>query len=248
MKGRIESLTVSGRGIIVYLPPSYSVEQHYPVSYIHDSGDLFNPAHSNSLNELEKLFQDGELQEVILVGIESENRLNEYTPWFAKAIEPTKFNDFGGNGDLYLSFIVEKLIPLINQKYSTSVTDTSIIGKSLGGLISIYAAFCYPDHFKKVGCISGSFWFDGILPFMERNELLLNDMKIYMDVGTEEGKNKTTIQCEMVDRTILANQILRTKGLSDSQLRFKLIDGADHKRHYFIQRFPTVVKWLYQRK
>ncbi|WP_259462719.1 alpha/beta hydrolase-fold protein [Caldibacillus debilis] len=75
----------------------------------------------------------------------------EYTPWRAKALSDP-YPDFGGQGSHYLSFLVEKLKPYIDRKYKTDGRreQTGIIGASLGGLISIYAAYLYPDVFGKI--------------------------------------------------------------------------------------------------
>lgn len=60
---------------MIYLPPSYgSGENRYPVLYVHDLGDLFDPAYSNSLRSIEKLFSSQEVPELLLVGVAPKDR------------------------------------------------------------------------------------------------------------------------------------------------------------------------------
>lgn len=115
------------------------------------SAYFYDPSQNRSLARLEHMFARGTLGELILVGIEPKNRLDEYTPWHAKALSDP-YPDFGGQDSHYLSFLVEKLKPYIDRKYKTDGRreQTGIIGASLGGLISIYAAYLYPDVFGKI--------------------------------------------------------------------------------------------------
>lgn len=70
------------REIVVYLPPSFKeVGGGFPVVYVQDKGDLFQPMNGNALIDLEALFAAGKLAELILVGVETKDRSREYTPW-----------------------------------------------------------------------------------------------------------------------------------------------------------------------
>ena len=58
--------------------------------------------------------------------------------------------------DRYLSFLVTELKPFIDANYRTlpGRADTSVMGSSMGGLISQYAMSRYPDVFGGAGCVS----------------------------------------------------------------------------------------------
>uniref|UniRef100_A0A7U4DJI6 Esterase n=1 Tax=Geobacillus sp. (strain Y4.1MC1) TaxID=581103 RepID=A0A7U4DJI6_GEOS0 len=246
MNGTLVTESFAGRELFIYLPPSYGTSRAaFPVVYVQDGGDLFDPRQNNSLARLEYMFANGELGELLLVGIEPKNRLDEYTPWHAKALSD-KYADFGGQGSDYLSFLVEKLKPYIDRKYKTDGRrqQTGIIGASLGGLISIYAAYLYPNVFGKIGSISGSFWYEGFIGFMQSKNIDPG-LKMYMDVGSIEGIGKQSIQKEMVSKTKEACTILMNNGLASERLRFVLEEGAPHGRIFFSKRFPEALKWLY---
>lgn len=89
---------------MIYLPPSYgSGENRYPVLYVHDLGDLFDPAYSNSLRSIEKLFSSQEVPELLLVGVAPKDRESEYTPFPKRHLLPNK-REYGGKGNEYAAF------------------------------------------------------------------------------------------------------------------------------------------------
>ncbi|MEM5594260.1 alpha/beta hydrolase-fold protein [Niallia circulans] len=86
MRGTLREVQIQTRTLSIYLPPSYNkLSSSFPVIYIHDGGNLFHPI----LHELEELFSLDIAEEVILVGIEPKERLNEYTPWYSPSLNPT---------------------------------------------------------------------------------------------------------------------------------------------------------------
>src|SRR5690554_3611549 len=80
----------SERTMIVWLPPKYkrikNAEKKYPVLYMHDGQNLFDPKTSYSGKDwridetIVKLVRAGLMKEIIVVGIyNSEDRLDEYS-------------------------------------------------------------------------------------------------------------------------------------------------------------------------
>lgn len=148
------------RRIWVYLPPDYEASgRSYPVIYMHDAQNLFLNAPSPSekwrvartLNQLHAQTGWG----CIVIGIEhgNEHRLAEYSP-------VPHLTHGGGEGHAYLKFLIETLKPLADSTFRTlpNATDTAMIGSSMGGLISVYAALLHGDVFGKVAAFSPSLW------------------------------------------------------------------------------------------
>ena len=56
--------------------------------------------------------------------------------------------------DEYLKFIVKELKPLIDKEFAVhkNPEETYIAGSSMGGLISMYATFEYPEIFSRAAC------------------------------------------------------------------------------------------------
>jgi len=177
------------RDILVYLPPDYDQSAaRYPVMYMHDGQNLFDQATSVSgewqVDEtMEALSQAG--YPAIVVGIPSlanHSRIDEYSPFRDPA-------HGGGKGEQYLAFIVETLKPQIDQQFR-SLPDrlhTGMMGSSMGGLISLYAFFRYPEVFGFVGVMSPSLWFAdrAIGPFVRAAPITSGI--IYLDIGRLEG-------------------------------------------------------------
>ena len=148
----------TSRKIWLYLPKNYeSSTKKYPVIYMHDAQNLFDAKTSfaGEWNVDEKL--DSLSAQVIVVGIENggDKRLEELTPY-----KNEKYG--GGNAEKYLEFIVNTLKPEIDKKYrtKTDTKNTTIMGSSLGGLVSFSKneGTCSPfSPTTKLGNKSGSF-------------------------------------------------------------------------------------------
>ncbi|HEX2621076.1 MAG TPA: alpha/beta hydrolase-fold protein, partial [Phototrophicaceae bacterium] len=194
------------RDLLVYLPPSHNTNQRaYPVIYMHDGQNLFDNATSYvgewQVDEtMERLAYEG--IEAIVVGIlnTGKDRIEEYSPFD---------NRWGkGRGDEYLKFIIETVKPLIDRSFHTlpDRAHTGIAGSSMGGLISMYGYFRYPEVFGIAGVMSPSFWLAGqaLNDFIQRAPY--SPGRLYLDIGTQEiswkrgsGKEYTNSVRRMVD-------------------------------------------------
>jgi predicted alpha/beta superfamily hydrolase len=175
------------RDVDVYLPSSYASGVRYPVVYLQDGQNLSDPATAFAGTweleaTIERLAWSG--LEAIFVGIHhaGRGRLGEYSPF------PDPRHG-GGQADAYLEFVVHTLKPRIDRTFNTrrDRDATTILGSSMGGLVSLYAYFRYPSVFGRAGVMSPSIWFGqgAIVRFIE--EARVPRGRIYLDVGTGEG-------------------------------------------------------------
>lgn len=174
------------RDYFVCLPASYMQgEECYPVIYVQD-GDRLLPVLEDMLNTAAGNKTET-FREHIIVGVIPGNRLDDYTPWSAPAIMGG-LPDFGGLGDGYLNFLANGLKPHIDAIYRTlpGPSDTSVIGASLGGLISLYAIY-RQDCFGCAVSISGSLWYPGFVSFMQNNTPRRTDVRVLLLSGRTEG-------------------------------------------------------------
>lgn len=242
LEGKVIKETIEGRQIFVYLPPNYDIStKNFPVVYVHDGKEL-EQIIEIVMQEVEKSFVEYKKDGFILVGIYANERIHEYTPWPAKALNP-KFQDFKGEGELYLNWIIDKVVPYVNLNYKSLQTPShnAIMGYSLGGLISMYAAF-RKSYFGKSISISGSFWYERVVDFIEEHELINEQMKIYMSYGMQEGKEKKTIQAEAVICAERVKESLQRK-LKGENLVYVYTDNGGHHDH-LITRYQNALKWL----
>lgn len=152
------------RDIIIYTPPSYyenTLKTINNVLIMHDGQNIFNASTSfagvawNCQDTINSLVVQGLMEEVLIIGVyNTPNRLNEYTyiydPCYSKNILGN-CEGGGGEGDLYLDFLIENVVPFVKQAGFRIVTEREnlgILGSSLGGLISCYAGlFLFPFVF-----------------------------------------------------------------------------------------------------
>ncbi len=228
------------RRIWTYLPPDYeSSDDHYPVIYMHDGQNLFDTYTSyagewevdEALNEL---FDQGYFVPIV-IGIDNggTDRINEYTPW-----PNTQYG--GGQGDLYINFIIETLKPHIDANYRTlpGRESTALWGSSLGGLISHYGALKHQDVFSKAGIYSPSYWFsDSVWTFTE-NMGHQQEMKLYQMTGSLEGGN-------MVANTWVMDELLANLGFTYEELLTKIVEGGEHNEQLWREDFAECYLWLF---
>ncbi|WP_029268642.1 alpha/beta hydrolase [Flavobacterium sp. KJJ] len=222
--------------IWIYLPEGYSAsaKKKYNVIYMHDAQNLFDAKTSfvGEWNVDEKL--DSLRAPVIVVGIEHGNdkRIDELTPF-----KNEKYG--GGNADNYLEFIVKTLKPYIDKNYrtKTKAKNTTIMGSSLGGLVSYYAILKYPEVFGKAGVFSPSFWFSkDIYTYAEKIPKIKT--KIYFLCGDKESD-------DMVKDLSKMERLLDTKRCYCLHLnKTKIVKGGEHNEKLWRDGFVKAVLWL----
>ena len=165
------SVHVQPRDVTVWLPPGYDgSDSRYPVLYMHDGQNLFDSARAGYGTEwgidehLARLSATGQIRMPIVVGVHNTPlRLREYVPAkmiraLPEDIRADLLTLYGGEplSDGYLRFLVGELKPFIDRTYRTRSgrDDTTIMGSSMGGLISLYALMEHPDVFAAAGCLS----------------------------------------------------------------------------------------------
>ena len=145
---------VRPRHVGIWLPPGYdaAAEARYPVLYMHDGQNLFDPRliGSGEIWDVDdavvRLVESGTTPPVIVVGVfNSADRGFEYSPWH-------------GAPD-YARFLIDELMPRVNEEFATLTgpQDTAVMGSSMGGLLSFYLVTNHPDVFGACGCISSHF-------------------------------------------------------------------------------------------
>jgi len=165
------------RIIDVWLPDGYSKKNKYSVLYAQDGHNLFDATKMFNNQEwrldevTDSLMREDKIKKTIIVGIHcTRYRFAEYLP--QKATDylseegkiALKEEVENCKSDSYLKFVVEELKPFIDKNYSVrkGPGNTSIIGSSMGGLISLYAICEYPEVFGSASCIS-THW-PGLIP------------------------------------------------------------------------------------
>lgn len=228
------------RRIWVYYPPDYeNSDKNYPVLYMHDGQNLFDELTSFmgewEVDEtLNSLFNEG-YSVPIVVGIDNGGylRIAEYTPFVNSTYG-------GGDGELYMQFIVETLKPYIDSHFRTLPDrgNTGIMGSSLGGLISHYAILQYPDVFGKAGLLSPSYWYSDSIWAYTSSRQAGYGQRVYQMCGSNEENNTDVNMLRMSDSLLAI-------GLPESNIHNLIVSGGQHNEALWRSNFREAYLWLF---
>jgi predicted alpha/beta superfamily hydrolase len=185
----IES-AILGRGhrLRVYLPPGYEENTlaRYPLAYMQDGQNLFFPEEAFrhqewDVDETSHVLRAMQaIEDLIIVGVYSnERREEEYTkPGY----------------EAYARSIVEEIVPK-EQKFLRTTNDRldrSMWGSSLGGVVSFYSVWQYPEVFGGAICMSSSFFYRDDLIERVLSEAKRN-VGFYLDSGWPNDNYEETM-------------------------------------------------------
>ena len=231
----------------------------YPVIYMHDGQNLFDPALSFigvdwGMDEaMTRLIRDTGHPGAIVVGIwNSPLRWREYMPHkplatpSGRRLLPRFIEQAGGEplSSEYLRFIVEELKPFIDQNYPTlsEPGHTLVMGSSMGGLISLYALIEYPDVFGGTGCLS-THWPIGdefMVTFLGKSLPIAGQHRLYFDHGTE------TLDHDYEPYQRLMDNFVRASGYETGRdWLTRKFGGAEHSERAWRARISIPLAFLF---
>jgi len=234
------------RCVSVYLPAAYASDptRRFPVFYLHDGQNVFDertayvPGHPwHAHTTADRLAEAGEIEPVILVGVANTGlrRMAEYTP-------TRDFKLGGGEGREYARLLIEELKPLIDRAYRTQTGPeaTAVGGSSLGGLISLFLGFEYPQVFGKIAVMSPSIWWNhrSILSFVEA-PFTRPKLRIWLDMGMAEGGK------HLRDTDQLFRLLKRRGWREHIDLAYQRVPGGVHSEDAWAARFDDVLRFLF---
>lgn len=219
----------------------YSTDQYYPVLYLQDAQNLFNEGSEFGNWEIDKklsLLAEYGRGDVIIVAVDhgQEERIKEFIFDNDKVAK-------GSEGKKYIRFVTDTLKPFIDATYRTKKERefTGIGGSSLGGLVSIYSGFLYPEVYSKLLIFSPSLWVEPNNNFPMLSFRKPFKTKVYLYGGEQEGS-------KMVKRIRKFERSLRQwekNQLFDFEIRTSINPDGTHNEFYWSQEFPRAVEWLY---
>ena len=235
------------RDITIYLPPGYTDRQdvRYPVLYMHDGQNLFEPERAFIPGQHWRLGEAADegigsrtMRPMIIVGIDNTgaSRIDEYTPTHDAA------RHGGGKANAYGRMIIEELKPIIDATYRTlpDASNTALGGSSLGGLATLHLGLAHPDVFGNLAVMSPSVWWD--------KRAILADVdafaspprpRIWLDMGGREG-------VEGLNDARALRDLLRMKGWrDDADFNYFEDRRADHSERAWAKRAPAVLEFLF---
>lgn len=268
---------IKTRPVDVWLPENYSKDKKYAVLYMHDGQMLFDSTTTWNKQEWKvdewasELMKDGKTQDFIVVGIHNipEFRWQDLFPqkafdYMDEAAKERILVDLSAgqagakmnnykiefSGDNYLKFLVTELKPFIDQTFSTlkDKANTFVAGSSMGGLMSMYALFEYPEIFEGAACMSTHWpgWMPmpdnpypiAIFKYMEAHVPDPETHKIYFDYGTKTLDGNYGQYASEID------SIFMKKGYNEENFQNLEFDGADHSENSWNKRLDIPFTFL----
>jgi len=229
------------RKISALLPHDYyNSDKKYPVLYLQDGQNLFNPEAQYGDWAIDKsmaiLAEEG-FGDVIIIAVDhgEEERILEYLPY-----THPRFGE--GKGKFYIQFLIEKLIPYINKNYRTlpDFEHTGIGGSSMGGLISLHAGLRNPRVFGKLMIFSPSLWISKMVFDHTKSFKPLEKSKIYLYAGGKES-------IEHLPNAHKLGGIISEKMVKGFHIdfHFSINNEGSHSEIYWRKEFPKAVEWLF---
>jgi len=206
----------------IMLPAGYATStKKYPVAYLMDSQWDF-PLVKCIYGEQ---YYDGLIPEMIVVGVTwggdhpnpDSLRARDYTPTREARLPQS------GGADAFLDFMKKELFPFIESNYKVDSTNRTLMGCSLGGLLTLYTLFTHYNMFTGYVAASPAFAWDKEVLYRYEKLFYQNQprspARVYLTVG---GVERGVPGFEKLAA------FLKGRHYSAIQLRSKVLDNTGH--------------------
>lgn len=240
------------RRITVWVPPEPRKRRAsvYPVLYLHDGQNLFDPARAFAgqtwrvEETLSHLVRRRVIPPLIVVGIDHgvERRAREYLP-----VEDDR-NPYAREplGREHADFLVREVMPFMAQNYPVAegASHTGIGGSSYGGVAALNTALIRPGVFGRLLIESPSLYVGREYLLRRARAMPRWPARIYLGVGTAET-SRHDFNEETVNNVRKLESILRSRGLGPRRLHVVVEEGASHWEGAWAARLPQALAFLY---
>lgn len=215
----------------IYEPESLSTDHKYNICMMQDGNDYYQLGRIATLSD--KLHETADITNTIFVGIhyiDKEDRRKKYHP-------------DGVQYDAYVNFLVEEVVPFIDQLLPTNPfgTTRALMGDSLAGTIALMTSISYPELFEKVVMQS---------PFVDQTILTrvnysANDLSdVYHTIGLNETAVPTSDN-KIVDFVTPNRELHDLLQMKTENYIYHEINEGDHTWKYWQKDLPHILKTMF---
>lgn len=249
----------------VWAPDGYDGTGAYPVMYMHDGQNIFDTVATWNHQSWDmdksagKLIKNGEIEPIIIVGIHclGYTRIGDMMPekaipYIADSAERAFTDTISGwryRGDEYLYAIANTVKPFVDSLFATNPTaeKTSVMGSSMGGIISLYAFCEYPDVFRMAGCISTHLgitqdrpaYAEAIFRYIRENMPKQDGRKLYMDNGNLD------VDYNYIPYFNTLVTLVDSLGYDSAHFKSEFFEGQGHCEKDWASRMELPLKMFY---
>lgn len=172
------------RKVSIWFPAEYekNPKQRFPVLYMHDGQNVFDPYTSNTGIDwgadetMTELISQNKITSAIVVAVDcTKDRESEY--------------NYNERGQLYADFLIHTLKPFIDSNLRTlpERESTFTMGSSMGALISLSLLWTHPEVFSGAAGLSMAAFYDDqmIIQLIKSIPAPVLPIKIYFDHGDQ---------------------------------------------------------------
>lgn len=164
-----------------------------------DAPVIFLAQGENSGEEWKEITQCLEKAECRLVGFESKQWNDAYSPWASDTLFPGQ-ESFGGQGKQTLQWLEEEAVPTAEKYFSIRETcRRAVAGYSLAGLFALWA-FYTGGCFSGCASCSGSLWYPGWPEFITGHRAPRTSA-VYLSLGRKEERTRNAVMAAVGERT-----------------------------------------------
>jgi predicted alpha/beta superfamily hydrolase len=249
----------------------------YPVLYMHDGQNCFERFVADSYAgswqadlTADRLIAEGRMRPCLIVGVGngSEERIAEYLPPYATYPLPprnkkgsTKTTDepeseperplmMTGRARETAVYYRDEVTAYMRQHYRVDShrEQTATCGSSMGGLLSTYFAWTFPEFARHHAILSPAYWLtktrSGDYETIERLRLgQPRDVRLWLDSGTQDAPGRGD---DGWPETATARDALLQNGYQiGPDFQYFLAEGACHREADWAARLPQVFEFLF---
>lgn len=257
----VSGVFANERNLRVLVPDGYDLPENahrrYPVLYLDDGQNLFDPTHSPVPGEwkvdetVHALIAAKKIPPMIVVGIDNAGpqlRAHEYLPYPYQYLRPPELDPVGRR---YPDFLVREVLPFINAHYRTLAdpAHTALGGSSLAGLSTAFVMMAKPGVFGRVLIESPPLYVDKYHIFRDARYVSQWPERIYLGIGTNEAARPVCPPADRPDRIVRDLQAfadtLEHAGVDSSRIRVVITPCARHDEDAWAARLPAALTFLF---
>lgn len=147
-------------------------------------------------------------KDFLLAAVKVRDWNDDLSPWPAPAVFGKE--DFGGGAEAMMGYLMEEVIPLLEDPGAGPKKEIIIGGYSLAALFALWAG-TKTDRFTGIAAASPSMWYPGFLDYLRDNPPHAGT--IYLSLGNKEEKTRNPVMARVGEAIRETESILKAAGI-----------------------------------